>query len=133
MSSLGRAAAEIEVIEIALLDGRHREHDEDISGAELMINYCAVANIGAEAEVALDQGWERTQRVFRVNRFLGHSVHFDIALGQGMRAPWLWSCRIVMQKRQWQREALGLCAVDAGASKHHVAPVLEDVRMDAVP
>src|SRR5437016_9330889 len=98
MLNLGRAAAEIEVIEITLLDSRHREHDEDICGAELMVDHRTVANISAEAEVTLYQRRQRAQRAFRVNHFPGHSVHFNIAPRQSMRAPGLRRCRIVMQK-----------------------------------
>jgi hypothetical protein len=39
----------------------------------------------------------------------------------------------MMQERKGQREALGVNPVEARTSEHHVAAVLQEVCMDAVP
>src|SRR6185437_8315413 len=77
---LRRPSAGVEVLDIALLDGRHRQHDEYVGGAEFAVDDGAVADTGAEAEIALDQRRQAAQRRLRIDRFFRKAIHFDITL-----------------------------------------------------
>src|ERR1700730_12616003 len=54
--------ARAEMVHISRTDRRHRQDDQHIRCAELAVDDGAVADIGAEAQIALDQWRQKLQR-----------------------------------------------------------------------
>src|SRR5262245_26159782 len=121
------------MLEIASLDGRHRKYDQHVRGAELVVNDSAITDVCTEAKIPLNQLRQRPQGILGIDGFFRRAIHLDIALAQSPSTPWFRRCRIMMQERKRQSEAIGVGPVKARASEHHVAAVLQEVSMDAVP
>src|SRR5690348_4630985 len=56
-----------------------------------------------------------------------------MALRQSPRAPRIRSRCVVMQEREWQCEPAWFGALKAGAAKHDIAMILQDVCVNSVP
>ena len=122
-----------EMLDIARVDRRNRQHDQHVGGAELVVDHRAVADKGAEPQIALDQRRQCAQAPPSGRSRLRHAVHVDMALRQRRALPVLRRRREMMQKRQRQRERIRIGAVEARAADHHVDTVPPHIAPDAVP
>src|SRR5579883_1890422 len=98
VSSRMTLGAWTEMRKIARADRRHRQYDQHIGGAELMINDRAVADEGAKAQISLDQRRQQVQRRFRGDCRLRHAVKLNIAVRQRHRAPRGGGARVVVKE-----------------------------------
>ena len=119
--------------EIAGLDLLDRQDDQDVGGAELVVDDGAVADIGAEPEIALDQRRQRFQRGPRVDRVGRQHVHVDAQMLMRPDAPVLRRKRVVVEEAQGDGVRARVGALEAGAADHHIDAVLAHVRPHALP
>src|SRR5215510_12341243 len=121
------------MLEIALLNRRYGQNDQHVRRTEFVINHRTVADKGAEPQITFDQWRKRAQCRLRIDRFFRHSVHLYVAFWQSRCAPWLRRGGVVMKERQRKRQLFRISAIETCASEHHIAMVLQNVCVDAVP
>src|SRR5262249_8604182 len=122
-----------EMSEIAGLDRLDRENDQDIGGAELVVDDRAVAVIGAEPEISLDQRRQRFQRGTRVDRRRRQHVHVDAKMLVRSHAPIVRRERVMVEEAQRGCMYARVGALEARTSDHHVDAVLAYVRPHPLP
>src|SRR5262249_22058161 len=76
-----------EIAEITPADLLDRHDHQDVGRTELVVDDGALAEGGAEPQIALEEGWQRLQRHARIDRLGRQAVHRHEAIRQGARRP----------------------------------------------
>ena len=129
----GKLVRRAEMGEIARLDRLDRHDDEDVGRAELMVDHRAVADIGADPQIALDQRRQRLDRGAHVDRLARHHVHVDAQMLMRLDAPILRRERVMVEIAQRRGMRRGVGAREAGAADHDVGAMLAHIGPHALP
>src|SRR5581483_5376635 len=131
--SLRRLIGRAEMGKVAGPDRLDGEDDEHVGGAELAVDNGAIADEGAEPEIALDQRGESLESSTRVDPLARHHVHVDAEMCMRLHAPVLRGKRRVVEEAQRLFMRLGVGALEARAADHHVRAVLAYIGPYALP
>src|SRR5579883_152511 len=122
-----------EISEVALLDRRDRQDDEDVGRAEFRIDHRLRREACAEAQIAFDQRRQGADRLARVDRASWEHRHGAAAAGRGGDPPFLGGLGRSREIAERHGVGGGLAAVQAGAAEHRLDAVTAGVKPHAPP
>ena len=75
--------------EVARIDCRDRQYDEDIDCIELEVDNRSISDVATQSQIALYEGWQVSQCLSLVNLFDWQASHLDTMFSMCMNVPFV--------------------------------------------